>query len=273
LLGVFVFTLTGLGVAGDAFATTINTPLDVGSTGTDVAVLQTYLAQDTDLYPEALVTGYYGPKTRAAVGRFQCRESIVCQGEVTLTGYGRVGPKTRTRLNELMKDMTIVPVVSPGAATGTGGPDITTNSVDDMAPVIQPERVVGGDTTAIIGWMANEPAYARVYYATSLPVYVTPGSRSAEGTVYGPVQQVTLIGLVPNTTYYYVRESRDVAGNTTLTLPKVFTTGAIGQMGTHTGTSTTTTGIGTPTPMTTSTASGASTTTGFGATTTSGGMY
>ncbi len=238
-----VVALFFLSSALTASAASLASTLDVGSTGTDVAVLQTYLAMDTELYPEGLVTGYYGPLTRAAVERFQCREEIVCAGDALSTGYGRVGPLTRARLNELMVDLDIVPVVSSGVATGTGGADLV-NTGDTTAPIIQPELVSAADTTATIAWMANEPAYARVYFSTMLPIYLTRGARFAEGTVFGPVQQVTLAGLTPNTTYYYVRESRDMTGNTTLTLAKSFMTGNAGQQGTQTGPAGTTTNTG-----------------------------
>lgn len=45
-------------------------------------------------------TGYYGPITETAVGKFQEKYSIANKGE---PGYGRLGPKTRTKLNSLIK--------------------------------------------------------------------------------------------------------------------------------------------------------------------------
>ena len=68
-----------------------------GTSGNDVARLQEFLTQTGDFtYGE--ITGYYGPVTRAAVERYQCRNGIVCHGDAWSTGYGVVGPKTRQHL-------------------------------------------------------------------------------------------------------------------------------------------------------------------------------
>lgn len=66
--------------------------------GTQVEALQKFLAQDKTLYPEGLVTGYFGTLSENAVKRFQERYGIARQGE---GGYGFVGPKTRAKLNSL----------------------------------------------------------------------------------------------------------------------------------------------------------------------------
>ena len=73
--------------------------LERGDTDDDVAVevtmLQRFLAQDSRLYPEAQVTGFFGPATERAVQRYQERHGIVARGDYQSTGYGRVGPRTR----------------------------------------------------------------------------------------------------------------------------------------------------------------------------------
>lgn len=73
--------------------------LERGMSDADVAVevtmLQRFLAQDSRLYPEGEITGYFGPATERAVQRFQERHGIVTYGDYAATGYGRVGPRTR----------------------------------------------------------------------------------------------------------------------------------------------------------------------------------
>lgn len=56
--------------------------LSRGSRGTAVAALQQVLRRDVSIYPEGLVTGYYGPLTQAAVARFQARYSMSQSGSV-----------------------------------------------------------------------------------------------------------------------------------------------------------------------------------------------
>ena len=68
--------------------------LKVGSTGTDVAKMQAFLARDTSIYPEATLSGYFGALTQAAVQRFQAQSGVVASGTPDTTGYGMVGPKT-----------------------------------------------------------------------------------------------------------------------------------------------------------------------------------
>lgn len=46
-------------------------------------------------------TSYFGSLTREAVRRFQCAKGIACSGTEATTGYGRVGPATRSALNSL----------------------------------------------------------------------------------------------------------------------------------------------------------------------------
>ncbi|MBI3627191.1 MAG: peptidoglycan-binding protein [Candidatus Sungbacteria bacterium] len=90
LLGAALFLLPVT-----VFADSVTKDLRLGSKGAEVTILQTFLAEDATLYPEAIVTGYFGLKTQAAVKRFQKRESIT-------PASGIVGPKTRARLNQLI---------------------------------------------------------------------------------------------------------------------------------------------------------------------------
>ncbi len=81
-----------------AAETTVDTPptfsrdLHQGKQGDDVAALQSHLV-DNGYYPEALITGYFGPLTRAAVIRYQTLNSIV-------PAVGYVGPITRGVLEQ-----------------------------------------------------------------------------------------------------------------------------------------------------------------------------
>lgn len=69
-----------------------------GSSGADVTQLQQFLARDSSIYPEGIISGFYGSLTQAAVQRFQAKNAIVSSGSPSTTGYGRVGPKTLAAL-------------------------------------------------------------------------------------------------------------------------------------------------------------------------------
>lgn len=72
-----------------------------GNTGIEVRKLQEVLAAMPDVYPEKLITSYFGLLTQQAIRRFQVKYNIISSGDENTTGYGQVGPKTRAKLNEL----------------------------------------------------------------------------------------------------------------------------------------------------------------------------
>ena len=89
--------------------------LYIGSTGDDVSRLQSFLARDASIYPERLVSGYYGPLTEAAVKRWQVKYNIVSSGTAATTGYGQVGPRTAAAMSLQCSTM------SGGGAPNVGG--------------------------------------------------------------------------------------------------------------------------------------------------------
>lgn len=64
-----------------------------GFSGDDVKTLQEWLARDKDVYPEGIVSGYYGHLTEKAVKKFQKKYGI--------EQVGIFGPKTRAQLERL----------------------------------------------------------------------------------------------------------------------------------------------------------------------------
>lgn len=190
--------------ASTAHAQTFTRQLDIGMTGSDVSALQVFLAQDSTLYPEGLVTGYFGRLTSAAVSRFQARNG--------LPAVGRVGPRTLIALN---------------AVAG-----IPTSGL--YAPVISGLTVSAGQSAASINWSTNKPASGLVYYGTTYPTLIEAPVGTSNVTVGGAIaitdtalrntQSVTLSNLAANTTYYYVVYTKTATGDVQLTWPQVFKT-------------------------------------------------
>ncbi len=187
--------------------------LDLGDTGSEVTELQTYLATNASIYPEGLITGYFGPLTQAAVQRFQSAQGIVSSGSPDTTGYGRVGPQTIARLNTLM-----------------GGGVSTTW---DTVPILSNTRVQYNKTSATISWSTNESAQGQVFYSTApLAMSEATGPRQQPyvsgsqliGTAGQINHSITLQNLEPNTTYYYLTRAVDSVGNMSMTWPSTFRT-------------------------------------------------
>jgi len=190
-----------IGTPMATFAATLTRTLGIGSTGTDVSSLQSFLGQDPTMYPANLVTGYYGNLTSAAVQVFQGRNSIA------MVGY--VGPATLAALNTQM------------ALASNGGPAATIANIS-VAP---------GRTSAVISWNTNESARGMVYYSTSpLVTYEHYSSVDSSGTIaatdlnFVTSQNVSLANLMPNTTYYYMIYTTDMNNNVSVSWPTVFST-------------------------------------------------
>lgn len=69
--------------------------LKLGVTTKEVTRLQTILKKDPSIYPEGLVTGYYGPATDKAIKALQIKEGITTAGSAV---YGLLGPATSKAL-------------------------------------------------------------------------------------------------------------------------------------------------------------------------------
>ena len=65
--------------------------LQQGMSGDDIITLQTYLSTQPDIYPEGLITGFYGALTSKAVAKLQKK--------LGLPSVGRVGPMTLALIN------------------------------------------------------------------------------------------------------------------------------------------------------------------------------
>ena len=86
----------------------ITTDLRYGDHGDEARLLQAWLAKDRDVYPEGIVSGWFGPLTRAAVIRFQEKYASDILGPQGLSkGTGIVDGLTRKKLNDMYKGSTL----------------------------------------------------------------------------------------------------------------------------------------------------------------------
>ncbi|TAL49261.1 hypothetical protein EPN83_01850 [Patescibacteria group bacterium] len=233
-----------------------------GMSGDDIKALQAILAVDAGIYPEALITGFYGKFTVAAVKRFQKKFGIEM--------LGIVGPRTLEKLNkELGRNplslededegedsgrgrgkrlCAIVPpghLIAPGWLRGHGGErpvvlvcqklppgiekklegeDGTSQLPDKIAPVIT--GVTARDITSsstLVAWATNENAGSKVWLGTSTPLSTSSAPTMSSGTLTKD-HRLALTSLGANTAYYYIVGSADKAGNAAVSGQYSFTT-------------------------------------------------
>ncbi len=227
-----------------------------GRRGEEVELLQEFLATDPEVYPEGLVTGYYGPLTMRAVQRFQERAGI--------EQVGRVGPQTLSKINELLEegagDSGKVPpglLVSPGIRRllgensvipegqelppgierrlGQSEEDVESDEEeedeeeeaeeeDTVAPTIS--VIVVSETesnSAVISWSTDEAADSRVYYDTGSSVDADTAQTEYSSELVEE-HEVELAELDSETEYFFFVVSVDEAGNEAESGTQSFTT-------------------------------------------------
>ena len=193
--------VTGAMLSTQALAyTPLTSQLDFGARGYNVTNLQTFFADNASIYPEGLVTGYFGGLTRSAVQRFQ--------GAYGFDQVGRVGPMTLNKINSL---------IANGGWNNIPAGDVS-------APMIYGVTATVSTNSASFAWTTNENATARVFFNT-VPLMINEGDQTSAGfslragqvaandNVARNAQQVTLNNLTSNTLYYYIVVSTDTNGN------------------------------------------------------------
>jgi hypothetical protein len=205
-ISLIAFALAFVSAPILTYAETLTRQLEIGMSGADVSVLQTFLAKDSTIYPQGLVTGYFGPLTQSAVSNFQARNGIAT--------VGRVGPITLVAINAQMNN---------GMTTG----------FDRHGPTISGVNVSVSNTNATVTWGTNEGSAGIVYYSPS-PLVMIEASANMGVNIYGTsvlantdlrsIHSATLTGLASNTKYYYIVYARDGAGNASVTTQLTFQT-------------------------------------------------
>lgn len=199
----FVMLLSFVGVnKADA---SIFTSLSLGSKGADVTQLQQFLAADRSIYPQGVVSGYFGLLTQAAVVQFQAAYG--------LPQVGVVGHLTSAAINNVM---------------ALGVP------LNTSAPMISGVWVQANRNSTTVSWSVDKASKGQLYYdvypiqsneATGpfqLP-YIS-GMFVSNNQITSGTQSLTLQNLNPSTTYHYVVRVIDNLGNVSMTMPMLFNT-------------------------------------------------
>jgi len=213
-----------------------------GMSGEDVKLLQEILATDPDIYPEGLVTGYFGPLTHNAVKRLQ--------KVANFEQVGQVGPKTLARINEILAEGVgssgkvppglliapgirkklagFVPQPLPGQELPPGiakkfEPTTEPETPDTTAPVAVTDLSALNATTSSIdlSWTApgddgstGTAASYDVRYSISEITSenwssATQATEEPTPSVAGTVESMTISGLSAETTYHFALKTSD----------------------------------------------------------------
>jgi len=135
-------------------------PLSAGATGSSVTDLQTILKTDPNIYPEGLVTGYYGQLTESAVKRLQQKYGIPVTGVIdqdtiqviypTSLSLAIISPNggevwDKNRIQTILWKSSVspittlkhsTPVTTPGATNGSA--PATTVMPEPAPPIVRP---------------------------------------------------------------------------------------------------------------------------------------
>jgi len=217
--------------------------LRFGMTGEDVKLLQEILATDPDVYPEGLVTGYFGPLTRNAVKKFQKIAGI--------EQVGVVGPKTLSKINELLeegagesgkvppglliapgirKKLGFTPSPLPGQELPPGiskklGEQEEEEEEDTTPPVISEVSAIDTTTTStMITWRTDEEADSKVWYDIVTPLVITDSTPTESSSDLVLDHEIAIFDLTPDTSYYYIVNSTDAVDNSTSSDEEAFNT-------------------------------------------------
>ncbi len=215
-----------------------------GVSGDDVRSLQEFLAVDSHVYPENLITGYYGVLTEQAVRRFQTKHGI--------EPVGIAGPKTRARILALLAgdsdtagtisddlreryrsfgftrmsrlsseplDASLSGLPKPPSLE-TPGSSVNTPPVTSQVRAEKTSDVLGTE----IRWLTDKPSTGMVWFDTSSPVTRGAPSTGVGHTEFLTDHMLVLPPLLPNTVYYYLIQSMDAGGNVSITGESSFTT-------------------------------------------------
>ncbi|MBI2610508.1 peptidoglycan-binding protein [Candidatus Kaiserbacteria bacterium] len=235
-----------------------------GMSGDDVRDLQELLAQFPDVYPQRLITGFFGDLTERALKKFQEKYGI--------ESIGIFGPKTQAKVLALFVGRELPPGIIKrlGLGTSTTTPGAGFVTLCHKPVGVSPQTLVvavpslgahlaHGDTVGVCPGAATTtpptpppadttaPAISGVTVSgissTTASIGWTTNELSTSKAYYGTAtpldlstalnvssvtavvtHALTLAGLTASTTYSYALESSDAAGNTATTSAQSFST-------------------------------------------------
>jgi peptidoglycan hydrolase-like protein with peptidoglycan-binding domain len=203
---ITALALVAFSIPSVTFAEILNRELQLGMSGNDVSLVQTHLGKDSTIYPQGLVTGYFGSLTKSAVSNFQARNGIAT--------VGRIGPVTLQALNAQMAG-------GGSVIIGMGG----------IAPTLSSVNVNTSRNSAVVNWSANQNTKDVVYYSTNqLATTEREHSVDVVGSVamtdanFRSSHSVSIANLQANTTYYYMIYTTNQSGDVSVTVPTTFQT-------------------------------------------------
>lgn len=224
-------TLGGFGCASTALAQ-ISLPktsailefsrsLSLGIRGNDVRALQEFLAKDPKIYPNGLITGFFGPQTREAVKKWQRKNG--------LPAVGVVGPKTIAKLKEttrvMIPETTAAPTPQPNPES-TATTSVPTVPDDTVPPQVTLDLRAAAPTNIYIEFNPSEEVIAVYEYGLTTNYGLI---REVWNQYFSSPTGIYLEDLTPATTYHVRAKVTDRTGNIGYSANYTFTTPSLDQ--------------------------------------------
>ncbi len=187
---ILIFSSLFFGLTAIAFAQTatpilppvLTASLYVGVRNDAVRQLQEFLAQYKEVYPEGLITGYFGKITEAAVKKWQTQNGI--------EAVGIVGPKTRAKLAEIRTQL----ITDNSQPTAKPAASPTATPIPAAEPSPTPKPVIKTGTGAVA-------PNRYINFGTGSFLYAGVSPRDKRAFLYAGDPADTVAGVNPITGY------------------------------------------------------------------------
>ncbi len=166
--------------------------LRVGMSGDDVKALQAILAMDSNVYPEGLITGFFGPLTAKAVKKYQQKAGL----EQT----GGVGPKTFKKINDDLDENLLTTEDNDRDSEENDNEDSDNDNGKRLCVIVPPGHLIAP------GWLKKHddvksvvPECQEIPHGIAKKLGITTSTPPIADTTAPTISQISLVNITSST--------------------------------------------------------------------------